>query len=99
MLRNLHYEQGESGLNFFLLYGWTILRAVETPLPDSKSNPIQSLGFYWVHRYPVGCDDFNFSSWILLASSQKVLVTKKNTLDFNGYGVGGLLYPPQTLPM
>ena len=24
---------------------------------------------------------------------------RKNTLGFNGYGVGGLLYPPRTLPM
>ena len=47
----------------------------------------------------VGCDDFNFLSWILLASSQKVPVTETNTLDFNGYGVGDLLYPPRTLPM
>ena len=28
-----------------------------------------------------------------------VPVTEKITLDFNGYGVGGLLYPPRTLPM
>ena len=47
----------------------------------------------------LGRDDFNFSSWILLASSHIAPVTERNTLDFNGYGVGGLLYPPRALPM
>ena len=33
------------------------------------------------------------------ASSHIAPVTERNTLDFSGYGVGGLLYPPRTLPM
>ena len=51
-------------------------------------------GWYWLGR-----DDFNFSSWILSASSHMVPVTERITLVFNGYGVGCLLYPPRTLPM
>ena len=47
----------------------------------------------------IGRDDFNFSSWIFSASSHIAPVTERNTLDFSGYGVGGLLYPPRTLPM
>ena len=47
----------------------------------------------------LGRDDFNFSSWIFSASSHIAPVTERNTLDFSGYGVGGLLYPPRTLPM
>ena len=50
-------------------------------------------------QHPIGRDDFNFSSWILLASSQIAPVTERNTLDFNGHDVGGLLYPPRALTM
>ena len=47
----------------------------------------------------IGRDDFNFASRIFLASSHIAPVTERNTLDFNGFVVGGLLYPPRALPM
>ena len=53
----------------------------------------------WLLDCPIGRDDFNFSTWILSASSHIVPVTERITLDFNGMGVGGLLYPSRELPM
>ena len=40
---------------------WTILRAVETPVPDSKSNPIQSYRFYTILSDHLGISFGNHS--------------------------------------
>ena len=43
--------------------------------------------------YAIGCDDFNFLPWILLASSQKVPVTAKILWALTGM-VWGVCYTP-----
>ena len=68
-----------------------------TRVQNTSSDPGSSVKL--LLSWSLGRGDFNFSLWILLASSQIAPVTERNTLDFNGFGVlqGDFFnwYPPK----
>ena len=55
-LWNYHPYREAEGLVWERVGHWTILRAVATPLPESKSNPIQSTG-QWPRFFQFGSLD------------------------------------------
>ena len=62
-LWNYHPYREAEGLVRERVGHWTILRAVATPVPDTKSNPIQRAGpSVWPERFARGLDK-NVDLW------------------------------------